>query len=370
MQRVISCLIYLLVIYSPASQVQARAGLAILYIQPAPAHAEENALFTDEEVLRFKLTFNYQELQKDRDEEREYHKAAILYTDKSGAAVQVDLKVMARGNRRRDPAVCKFPPLMLNLSRKTTAGTVFEKANKLKLVTHCNDDEYVIREYLVYKLYNVVNEKSFRVRLCQVEYVDMQGKRKPEIRYAFLIEDDKEMAKRHQGKIIPDANVIRMDRADAYAMAKLAMFQYMIGNTDWSVPFCHNIKMLAPDTATSPVPVPYDFDYSGIVVAPYATPPPELGIRSVRQRLYRGYHFSDKTYREVINFFNIHQQDMYKVYTGCTLLDKKYLKQTVSYLDNFYKTINNPKAFRNDIVRVGQQNQKSFVVVKGLEKVP
>jgi len=86
--------------------------------------------------------------------------------------------------------------------------------------------------------------------------------------------------------------------------------------------------------------------------------------------LYRGYHFSDITYREVINFFNTHQQDMYKIYTDCTQLDKKYLKQTVSYLDNFYKTINNPKAFRNDIVRVGQQNQKSYVVVKGLEKVP
>ncbi|MBF9255355.1 hypothetical protein I2I11_18805 [Pontibacter sp. 172403-2] len=349
--------------------MQAWPQPAILYSQPLPTPAEENALFTDEEVLRFKLTFNYQELQKDREEMRVYHKATLTYTDTAGTPVQVDLKVMVRGNRRRDPAVCKFPPLMLNFSRKTTPHTVFEKVNKLKLVTHCIGDEYVIREYLVYKVYNIVNEKSFRVRLCQVEYVDMEGKRKPETRYAFLIEDDKEMAKRLQAKIVPDAHVIRMDQTDAYAMAKLALFQYLIGNTDWSVPYRHNIKVIAADTAMIPVAVPYDYDYAGIVAAPYAVPPPELGIRTVRQRLYRGYHFPDKTYREVINFFNIHQADIYRVYTGCTLLDKKYLKQTLSYLDDFYETINNPKAFRTAIVRIGQQNQKSYVVVKGLEEV-
>jgi len=367
MQVVISCLICLLLLYS--RQVQARATFAILHVQPAPADTEENALFADEDVLHFKLAFNYQELQKDRDEEREYHKAAITYTDKSGAAVQVDLKVMVRGNRRRDPAVCKFPPLMLNFSRKDTSHSIFEKENKLKLVTHCIGDEYVIREYLVYKLYNIVNEKSFRVRLCQVEYVDMQGKRKPETRYAFLIEDEKEMAKRYQAKIIPEAHVIRMDQTDAYAMAKLAVFQYMIGNTEWSVPYRHNIKIITADTAVIPVAIPYDFDYAGIVSAPYATPPPELGIRTVRQRLYRGYHFPDITYREVINFYNIHQADIYKVYTDAILLDKKYQKQTLSYLDDFYETLNNPKAFRNAIVRAGQQNQKSYVVVKGLEEV-
>ncbi|WP_242920525.1 hypothetical protein [Pontibacter liquoris] len=364
MLGVVVCHFNLLFIGCPPLQAQA----PIPYTQSLPAQPEENPLFASDDVFEFKLAFNYKELMNDRGEKRGYHKATLTYPDKSGAPIQVNLKVMARGNRRRNPAVCRFPPLMLNFSRKSTPHTVFEKVNKLKLVTHCIGEDLIIREYLVYKLYNIVDERSFRVRLCQIAYTDMKGRRNPETRYGFLIEDDKEMAKRNQGKLIPKARVVRMDRTDAYTMAKLALFQYMIGNTDWSVPFRHNIKLISPDTIVAPFPVPYDFDYAGIVGAPYALPPPELGIKSARQRLYRGYSFSDKTYREVINFFNIHRADIYKVYTGCDLLDKKYRKQTVAYLDDFYKTINNPKAFRNSIVKVGQRNQEKYVVVTGLEK--
>lgn len=329
---------------------------------------KENPLFTSEEVLQVKLVTDYQKLLRDRGDEREYHPATLSYTDSTGATRTLDLKVMVRGNRRRDPKVCRFPPIMLNFTRKTMPkGTIFSKVNKVKLVTHCIDEDYVLREYLVYKLYNIITEQSFRVRLCQVEYVDVNGDRKTEQRYAFMIEDDKEMATRNKAKLVPAKVIVRMDRADERAMAKLAVFQYMIGNTDWSVPFRHNIDLIATDSLAPPIPVPFDFDYSGIVAAPYATPPPELGITSVKQRLYRGYSFPDNIYTEVINTFNSYKTPIYAVYRQCDPLSRSSLKQSLKYLDSFYKTINKPKKFKNEIVRVGEKNEGAYVTVKGLK---
>lgn len=329
--------------------------------------AKENPLFTGGEVLKLKLVTDYQRLLRDRGDERGYHPATLSYTDSAGQTVSLSLKVMVRGNRRRDPSVCRFPPIMLNFARKTTGGSLFEHVNKVKLVTHCVGEEYVLREYLVYKVYNVLTEQSFRVRLCQVEYVDAQGERKAEHRYAFLIEDDKEMAKRSHAKLLPKKRVFRMDRTDERAMARLAVFQYMIGNTDWSVPFRHNIDLISADSLAPPIPVPFDFDYAGIVGAPYAMPPPELGISTVQQRLYRGYDFPENIYREVINTFNSYRTPIYAVYQQCEPLSKSSLRQSLKYLDNFYKVINNPRKFQNEIVRVGENNQKAYVAVKGLQ---
>jgi hypothetical protein len=329
---------------------------------------KENPLFADEDILQFRLVTDYQKLLKDRGDERDYHQATLSYTDTTGTEVSLPLKVMVRGNRRRDPSVCKFPPLMLNFIRKAMPeGTVFAKVNKLKLVTHCINEDYVLKEFLVYKAYNVLTNQSYRVRLCQVEYVDIQGKRKAEMRYAFLIEDDKEMAARNNARLIPDKVIVRMEYADQRAMASLALFQYMIGNTDWSVPFRHNIDLIASDSLAAPIPVPFDFDYSGMVATPYAQPPPELGIRSVKQRLYRGIDFPESIQRETRNIFNSFRTPIYAVYKQFEPLSKSNRKQSLKFLDDFYKTINDPSKFEREIVKVGKQNEKKYVTVKGLK---
>lgn len=342
--------------------------LVFLLLGWQPTRAQEISLFEDETVLQFKLVADFQKLLKDRGDDRKYHAATLFYKDAAGGEVPLPLRVMVRGNRRRDATVCRFPPLMLNLIRKQMPkGTIFEGENKLKLVTHCVGDEYVLREYLVYKVYNILADESFRVRLCQVTYSDSTGRRKEEVRYAFLIEDDKKMAKRSDMKLIPGKRRIGMDHVDPKAMARLALFQYMIGNTDWSVPYRHNIDLLATDSITPPIPVPFDFDYSGIVGAPYASPPPELGIKSVKQRLYRAYSFPEGVHREVVNTFNAYRTPIYAVYRQCEPLSKSGLKQSLSYLDKFYSIINNPRKFERDIVKVGERNEKAYVTVKGLK---
>lgn len=333
----------------------------------APLQVQENPLFLSNEVLHFRLSMDVKAVLKDRGDERKSHRASITYKNADGGEVEEKLKVRVRGNRRRDPAVCDFPPIQLNFSRKTVQATVFGKVNKLKMVTHCLNDEYVLREYLVYKLYNVITDSSFRVRLCRVEYADTKGKRKTETNYAFLIEDDDVMAARQNATIVPENLIIRMDRTDTLSMAKLAFFQFMIGNTDWSVPYRHNIDLLAFTPFSAPVAVPFDFDYAGLVSAPYAAPPPELGIRSVRQRLFRGYSYHDRVYTQVRAFYNGRRPAIYNIYLNFGLLDKRYTKQTIKYLDQFYETLNDPKDFYNAFVRQGQRNEKGGVVVKGLD---
>ncbi|WP_299821120.1 hypothetical protein [uncultured Pontibacter sp.] len=327
----------------------------------------QSDLFDSEEVLQFTLLVDYKELLKDRGDERVYHKASIHYQTGTGQTTAIDLKVRVRGKHRRDPSVCRFPPLLLNFPKKAVANTVFAGTDKLKLVTHCIGEKYVIREYLVYKLYNELTHLSFRVRLCKIEYKDVEGNRKIGSNYAFLIEDEDEILKRNKGEKMPEELLIRMDATDDRTMAKLALFQYMIGNTDWSVPYRHNIKLLLLESYSKPVPVPYDFDYTGIVMPPYAKPPPEIGITSVRQRIFRGYSYPDDVLAELVPFFNNRKEAIYQVYKGNHLLDEKYRKQTLRYLDEFYETINKPKDFERQIVKAGQQNERSSVVVKGLD---
>ncbi|GAB3526591.1 hypothetical protein GCM10027443_01900 [Pontibacter brevis] len=356
-------------------QVQAQVKTAVFPVAP-PDSVEEgqyepNPLFENEEVFRFKIRMDMKTVLRDRGEERGYHPAVLSYTDDEGKEVSEALKIMVRGNRRRDPTVCEFPPLMLNFSRETVENTVFGKVNKLKLVTHCVGEEFVLREYLVYKLYNTMTEQSFRVRLCQIDYEDVQGKRKTERRYGFLLENDDDVARRNRGEAVQKDLVVRMNGTNELAMVRVAFFQYMIGNTDWSVPFRHNIKLVSLDSLNAPIPVPYDFDYSGIVSTPYAVPPPELGITSVRQRLFRGYQFPDSTYKKVLDVFNRHKPNFYAVYQQSELIDEKYRKRTLQFLDDFYQTINSPKLFHNSIVRVGEQNMKGGgVVIRGLNNMP
>ncbi len=343
----------------------------LLYVgQPTALQAQgkdgQTDIYTSDKVLEFILSADYNTLLKDRGDERSYHPAILSYTDTDGLVTVINLKVMVRGNRRRDPTVCGFPPLMLNFPRKSIKHTIFKDINKVKLVTHCINEDYVMREYLVYKLYNVLTENSFRVRLCRITYQDLNQKRKTEQKLAFLIEDDNDVAARNKGKKVPDKLIINMSETDEDATALLCYFQYMIGNTDWSVPYRHNIKLYTTSLSTPPIPVPYDFDYSGIVSAPYAQPPPEFNLSSVRQRLFRGYTYPELVTQKTINTFNARRTSLYGVYQQNGLLSRSYQKSTFKYLDAFFETINSPKKHESRIQKQAAKNEKLYISVKGL----
>lgn len=347
------------------------AFFAFIIFCPGIISAQKNknvsTLFTRDDVLQLKLYANYKTIQRDRGKDPSYHPALLRYKNDDSVDVSIKMKIKVRGNFRKDRANCFFPPLLLNFPKHydDSAG-LFMNQNTLKLVTQCKTDDYVVREYLVYKLYNLVTEKSFRARLVQVDYVDSSNKLKTETHYGILLEDDDAMAQRN-GAIIIKRKMVEPQATNHEEYLKMTMFQYMIGNTDWSIAYLHNIKLISPDSTRVPYAIPYDFDYSGIVDAPYAIPQPELEISSVRERLYRGYCLPYTDFDETVKLFNKIKDDVYKTYTDCPLLSSRYIKQTTAYLDDFYEVINSKKQRLYEFGKPCSQQGKRQVLIKGLQ---
>ncbi len=317
-------------------------------------------LFDDVKVLEFTLTANLHILLRDRGETPVTHTATLIHK----ASLREDtipLTLKVRGNFRRSKTNCSFPPLLIDFPKKKTKNTLFAHQNRLKLVTHCQADEWVVREYLVYKLYNLLTDLSFRARLARVTYADSLGKRTPETHWGFLLEDDSDVAKRN-GVIVSNVKQTTMGYADSLSMATVAVFEFMIGNTDWSVPYLHNIRLF-DNGQTGSLPVPYDFDYSGIIESTYAIPPEQLGIQSVRERVYRAPVYPLSLFQRVFDKFNDVKPQFYALYQNDNRLNKGYVKRTLKYLDEFYTLINKPDAAR----LVFGQGAKNGLVVKGLK---
>jgi hypothetical protein len=273
--------------------------LAAVFMSPAAAQdsTRKSPLFDSHEVLRVKIEAPFSTLMFKRDND-EYQDGVLRMEDRSGAVQSFDLKLRTRGHYRADAKHCRFAPLLLNFRKKQVQGTVLDGQDKLKLVTHCENrsayEQSLLLEYLAYRILNQLTDLSFRVRLLQVEYVDPEKGKRPLSRYAFLVEDDKELSERI-GMPRVKAEFTTAEQLYPQQAVLIAVFQYLIGNTDYSAirgaageTCCHNAVLFnAPDGAM--VPVPYDFDLAGLVDAPYATPNPSLKIRDVKQRLYRGY---------------------------------------------------------------------------------
>jgi hypothetical protein len=228
------------------------------------------------------------------------------------------------------------------------------------MVTHCRtgNENYLFKEYLIYKLYNVLTDYSFRVRLIKIEYINTYKKTKPINSYAFLIEPVEMLGERTKSTPIEAIN-LNQKQMIPEMIDRMAIFFYMIGNTDWSVPNQHNCKVLSPMVFTGEslgVVVPYDFDYSGLVDADYAIPHEGLGIESVRDRRYMGICRSEDVYINALREFSDKKDQFYKVIDDFTLLSEKERKIMKGYLDSFYSGFDK----RNTIVYNLLNQCKSF----------
>jgi hypothetical protein len=206
-----------------------------------------------------------------------------------------------RGITRRKTETCQFSPLRVEFTAKPAASSLFKGQRRLKLVTHCRGaagfQQFLLLEYAAYRLFNVLTPMSYRVRLATIDYVEEDGKPLTS-RLGFFIEDTDDAARRNGMREARVGDRISAAQLSARDAARVAVFQYMVGNLDWSIirgpegdGCCHNSRLMAPGegATTGLVPLPYDFDFTGLVDAPYATPPDGLGVRSVRERHYRGF---------------------------------------------------------------------------------
>ena len=291
----------------------------------------------------------------------------LSYINDDSAAVAMPVNVKTRGHFRRMKENCSYPPLLIEFSKDSThLSTIFKDQEKMKLVMPCTGDEYIIHEWLIYKLYNLVTPLSFRARLVKVNLEDNNRKISASLS-GLLLEEENQMAKRN--KAIAVEKKIQPQQAREKEFLTMAVFQYMIGNTDWSVQYQQNIKLLIEEQNAVPAAVPYDFDHAGIVNAPYAQPAEALQMISVRQRRYRGYCVTDLSlFNDIITKFNDLKNNIYLLYKDCPLLDAKYLKSTTQYLDKFYETINNVKSWQKDFAYPCDKKGAGNVVIKGLKE--
>jgi hypothetical protein len=216
---------------------------------------------------------------------------------------------------------------------------------------------------MVYQLHNLITPKSFRARLVKVIYDDGKS---PEPLYGILLEEEDQMAARNNSMIL-ETKLVRPEQTNSEDFMKTAVFEYLIGNTDWSVQYLQNIKLIATDSLSVPSTVPYDFDHSGLVNAPYAKPAEELFLATVRERRYRGYCVQDvKKFDNVIAHFNGLKEQIYALYQDNVLLEESYVKSTIRYFDDFYKVINEPKLLAREFQYPCLKSGTGNVVIKGL----
>jgi hypothetical protein len=282
------------------SGIRASLVIALSFVVGA-VHAQDFSapypMFRDDAPLELRISAPFRALERDEGDDRPEYAAVIEYIDADGTGVELDIEIRIRGRSRLEN--CDFPPLSLGFRRDRVGGTVFEGQNRLKLVTLCKRGgvyvDYLTQEFQIYRMFNVLTNRSFQVRWANVEYVYTDaGRERSKIEPAFLLEEDWAVAER-LGMDVIEIDTIEIDELDAQYTALYSLFQFLVGNTDWAVlggpsgdPCCHNGKVIG--TSGWPyVILPYDFDNAGLISAEYAVPSDILPIRSVRQRLYRGF---------------------------------------------------------------------------------
>lgn len=324
-------------------------------------------LFDSEEVLDIILEGDIRTLQRDRGSDPSYHPMK-LHVKGADLEEYLDLRVRVRGNFRRQRENCRNPPLRLNFNRHPAPEySLFAGQSNLKLVVSCQGDQYVLREYLTYKLYNLFTEHSFRARLVRLTYHDTENDRKSDPEYAFILEHINDVVSRNNAQRIRRLH-LRPEVVDQASFLRMSVFEYMIGNTDWSIQYQQNTRLLFLEDEKIYVAVPYDFDLAGLVSAPYARPEEALRLSSVRERRFRGYCLEDLSVLEpTFEQFRELKPEIYKIITENSLLEQRYINFATRFLDDFYDTINNPRKMSRDFSYPCDRRGTGNVVITGMQ---
>ena len=318
--------------------------------------AKPEKLFKSENTLAVTLSAPWRDIVRN-EEVQDPYPATIQYTDESGQPRTLPLTVERRGLTRQ--RVCKYPPIKLKFDKETVKGTLFRGQKSIKMVTHCDKgdrwEQYYIKEMLAYQMYNLVTDRSFRVRPLSITYVDSEKGSTDDPRFAFLIEDDSDVAKRNDLKKLKVIEV-EPDQLEPMESSRFALFQYLIGNVDWSAlsgpkenKCCHNAKLIGDNEQTNIYAVPYDFDSAGIVDAHYAAPNENLPIRRVTDRLYRGFCASNSTLPAARQEFLALEPQILGLVQNEPLLSKRNVRVAERYLEEFFDTLKDDSSFNKRI---------------------
>ncbi|HYN47083.1 MAG TPA: hypothetical protein VES64_10365 [Allosphingosinicella sp.] len=339
----------------------ALAFAALLSAGAAAAAREPNPLFAADEPIRLTIRGPFGAIARNAPRSTDAHDASLAL---AGAAPETHpIRLSARGITRRRREVCPFPPLRVEFTAAPTAASLFRGQRRLKLVTHCRPAElfqqFMLLEYAAYQLLNTLSPRSLRVRLAAIDYVETGADRPFASRLGFLVEDVDDAARRNGLVEIDTGNIFeaRLSPRDA---ARFAVFQYMIGNLDWSMDAgprgalcCHNSKLLgaAAGAANGLIPIPYDFDHSGLVDAPYATPPPQVAVATVRARRYRGYCIHNEEARAAAAEALAARPALLAVLAAIPQLSARSRARASAYLGGFFEDVGSPEQVAQKLLR-------------------
>lgn len=317
--------------------------LLYLAVNSSYGQQEQIPLFQSDEPLKVRIETDMKALLK-LTTEGKYQKATLTVGDE-----QVEIGVRPRGNNRYQ--TCSFPPITLNFKKTEFKDSSYNQLKKLKLVNSCKlqgqYEQYLLREYLIYKTFNMLTDYSFKVRLLELEYIDTKDKMKPIQRFGFVIEDQHLLARRKNGIIIKPSG-LKDEVTQRDQMVLVSVFQYMIGNTDWQVAARQNLKLvkLLDFKEPNPYVVPYDFDYTGMVNAVYAVPADVLGIDKITERIYWGQCYTREEFKKAIDQHLDRKEEIYALYNEFEYFDNNSRSQSINYLNSFYKIIENDKSWQ------------------------
>lgn len=322
-------------------------------------YADIAPLFADDAVLPVTIEAPIETLMDVRPD-KAYLKGRFTYTEPDGTEKQLALKLRTRGNYRRDPEHCSFAPILLNLKKGDVSDTLFQGQNKLKLVTHCRSnapgyEQTLLREYIAYRLLQELTSVSYATRLLRVTYTNTEDGESL-TRYGFVIEDDKAVAKRNGLKKVKTRYLSESEN-DAERQNLLNVFQYMIGNTEYSLVnpepnrnCCHNSDVLSEGDGPPYKSLIFDFDFAGLVNAPYAQPNPRYPISDVRQRFYRGLCDANELLPETLQAFIDKKDAFYRIVDELEPATKRTKGNILTYLDGFYDVISDPNLVQKRLV--------------------
>ena len=319
----------------------------------AAARAAESARFYQaDRPLEISLTTNLKRIRSDKGDKAPWRPAMLSFIDSAGKRYSIPAQIKTRGIWRLKN--CEFPPLRLNFKSESTKGTLLQGIDKPKLVSFCqnNDDyeRYIMEEMQLYRIFGLLTPASHRARLLKMSYADSATGKVQATRFAILLEEPEVVAARLGGSLVDLKGALPRDLVTGQD-ALAAVFQYLIGNTDWSTYALHNMELVRREDGDH-LPIPYDFDFSGAVNATYATVDPKLPVQHVRDRLFRGYCHEPEDFQKVFSLFNEKKSAIYALYSDSigSRLPKKTVEETLKYFDDFYATINNPRRAKNDIM--------------------
>jgi hypothetical protein len=340
--------------------------VALAWMIASPAMAA-NDLFANEAPLRITITAPFPALVARAKYAINPFPATLTLTDQAGAPQSFPIQVRARGLFRRKSGSCTFPPILLTFDKQAMHGTPFHGQKKLKLVTYCSpapdSEQRIVLEYLIYRLYNLITPMSFRVRAAEVTYRSSAAD--PGVtRFGFLIEDIRGVADRNQREELAAAShQVSLAQLDARATTRAAILEYMIANLDWeflaSAPgqkCCHNIRLVAapgatPATAHAVTPVPYDYDFSGFVDAPYAGPAPGIPIEKVTERYFRGFCAQSGEIPAVAAEYRARRADMKALIDNQPQLNAHFRDKADRFMDGFFASLDDPARIQSQLIR-------------------